>query len=229
MMDSLQKPLETVQHWIHWTGLRSVGNSPLARLTIIIPLVGYLIIFNEYALQYLHLSHRLFDGQPTSTSEVQSTQISMRLLLIYFGLCAVALASAIYTVACPPEIKRHGSPTEYSGGDGQNLSVGQLVEIAKKFRPSNAQTVRFVNFAGTLADKSLFGAALTKFREQNTEDEVEGVRIHFEKLDESLPLARVSSGALYATGFIILAIPSLDVFWRVARLFVRTLVGSLTS
>jgi hypothetical protein len=36
---------------LHWTTLRPIGNSWPARLTIIIPLIGYFIIFNDALAQ----------------------------------------------------------------------------------------------------------------------------------------------------------------------------------
>jgi hypothetical protein len=64
----------TVPDVLRWTVLRDIGNSAPAKLTILIPLVGYLIIFNEHVLKYLELSHQLFGNKDS-----QSTQISPRL------------------------------------------------------------------------------------------------------------------------------------------------------
>ena len=43
-----------------WSLLRTVGNLTAVRLTVLIPLVGYLIIFNENVVKYLDLAKEFF-------------------------------------------------------------------------------------------------------------------------------------------------------------------------
>jgi hypothetical protein len=86
-----------------WSRLRSIGNSAPARATIVIPLVGYLIIFNEQVLSYLTLSPEIFG---------KSVGISTKLLNIYFGLCFVAIASFLFAWFCPLQIRKYGAPVE---------------------------------------------------------------------------------------------------------------------
>jgi hypothetical protein len=83
-----------------WTLLRRVGNSVPVRLTVLIPLVGYLIIFNSYVIHYLELAKELVGNPPPSGA-------STRLLLIYFGLCALAAGSVIYAYMCPEQVQRY--------------------------------------------------------------------------------------------------------------------------
>ena len=69
-----------------WTLLRTVGNLTVIRLTVFIPLIGYLIIFNDVLLKNLELAKE-FAGLPP----ISGSTLSPRLLLIYFGLCAVVV------------------------------------------------------------------------------------------------------------------------------------------
>ena len=48
-----------------WTDLRGISNSSAAKSTILIPLVGYWIIFNEYVVNWLQLAHQL-EGKPSN-------------------------------------------------------------------------------------------------------------------------------------------------------------------
>src|SRR5437667_10548734 len=120
---------QAIEKALLWTSLRAMGNSAAARMTIIIPFVGYLILFNENALLYFELSRRIFGEQPTAT--VGAAHVSLRLLSIYFGLCLVAVASATYGLRCPIEIKQFATPADYTGS-GNNYSVAQLTEIASR-------------------------------------------------------------------------------------------------
>ncbi len=65
-----------------WSAFNNISNSLAARSTILIPLIGYLIIFNEYVVKYLDLVVEL--GGSKASDPVT---ISPRLLLVYFGLC----------------------------------------------------------------------------------------------------------------------------------------------
>jgi hypothetical protein len=51
-----------------WTDLRGISNSNAAKSTILIPLIGYWIIFNESVLSWLQLAHPL-GGHATSYYE----------------------------------------------------------------------------------------------------------------------------------------------------------------
>ena len=45
--------------------------------------------------------------------------------------------------------------------------------------------------------------------------------LHFRTLNQSQPFARVSTFIFYATGFIVLAVPSVEVFWRVGVVAIK--------
>lgn len=221
-------PRQMLNHITRWTVLRGIGNSSVTKLTIIIPLVGYLIIFNEHALQYLELSHRLFGTHETSlVSAEASARVSPRLLSVYFGLCLVAAASTIFSIFCPREIKRHSGAAEYTGGDGKNLSISQLSEIAATLDKDNPRFAAFIEFSETLErDKDSY--SVSQHRQQREDLEVEGLRLWFEKLDEIFPSARLATAVLFGIGLVVLTIPSLDVFIRVSLLLMKSLFN-LTS
>ena len=90
-----------------WSQLRSISNLPITRATILIPVIGYFLIFNAHVVEYLHLTPALTDN-----TIAQGREVSWRLLLIYFGLCSIGGASAVYQVCCPAEIKRYSSAVE---------------------------------------------------------------------------------------------------------------------
>ena len=101
-----------------WSRLRDAGNSSLVQLTILIPLIGYMIIFNEQIAKYLELVREVSGSQPRALG----LSVSPRLLLIYFGLCLISFGAIVYRRYCPSEIKRYASSTAFVGGDGPNVS-----------------------------------------------------------------------------------------------------------
>src|SRR5260370_41669929 len=61
--------------FVSWRLLRSIGNSKAAKLTILIPLVGYLILLNDTVIKHLELSEEGFRAPSGATPA--------KLLIIY--------------------------------------------------------------------------------------------------------------------------------------------------
>src|SRR5690606_37571857 len=74
---------------IKWSNLSLIGNSPVAKLTIFAPFVGYFIIFNGYIQEYLALAFPLADG-PEAQSFIDALH-ARRFYLLYFGLLLLGL------------------------------------------------------------------------------------------------------------------------------------------
>jgi hypothetical protein len=113
-------PREVPPIRVGWARLREIGNSPAVKLTIVIPFVGYLIIFNESLLHYLDLSRELF-GHHGNLPGSEQAHVSWRLLLLYFGLCFIAAGAALYGWYCPDEIKSYRLPSDYVAAVLTNL------------------------------------------------------------------------------------------------------------
>ena len=152
-----------------WSNLRVVGNNPATKMTVFIPLIGYMIIFNAYILPYLQLASEIFGNPPHL----------WRLYFIYFGLCSLALGSIIYQFWCPPEIKRFASALDYVTAT-KNANVGSL-------------------FKRELEERTGLPVSESNYRALN-----EG------------RWARLFTLVVYSLGFILLSIPSINVFARVA-------------
>jgi hypothetical protein len=82
-----------------WSDLRGVSNSYAAKSTILIPLIGYWVIFNESFVRWLNLA-REFVGAHTID------RISPRILWLYVALCAIALGTLVFAKWCPREVKK---------------------------------------------------------------------------------------------------------------------------
>lgn len=94
-----------VDHPADWTALRSLGGSHFARATILIPVVGYLIIFNDKAAEYFTI---YFDS-----CKNLGCGPSWRLYILYFGLCFIAIGTIIFQRKCPSTIRRYENSREF--------------------------------------------------------------------------------------------------------------------
>jgi hypothetical protein len=196
-----------------WSCFYPVGHSVAARSTVVIPFVGYLIIFNGYVVQYLNLAAAL--GVPTPPS-----QVSMRLMLIYFGLLLVAAAMAVYTWLCPNEPKYYASAHAYVGGVQGSVNKYSISRIENEVANADEE----------------FARRFWQMRDGGRGIELEAekqagrngiLHVYYELKDYSHPTARRCAATLYAIGFLVLLLPSADVLGRVAWLFLKTLTARI--
>jgi hypothetical protein len=175
-----------------WTQLRTIGHLPLMKATIFVPLIGYLIIFNETIAGYLRL---VWEKDPTPP-------VPTNLLLVYFGLVCLSVGSVLYAVFCDRRIDQYGSAEAYIGGDGPNIS---------------AVTLGFFENEVTGA-----GYDLQAWQEDGispvgkVDSKKDILWCMYDKWDTAFPIARAVTSVFYIVGFVILLIPSLRVFREVS-------------
>src|SRR4051794_14456804 len=95
--DLIHRAAVRLSIWFRWTSLRSLSNSYATRSAILIPLVGYILLFSGKFSEW-------FAGSLAGGS-ASSGGVSNRLLWIYFGLCFIAVGNVLYSFFCTQEIK----------------------------------------------------------------------------------------------------------------------------
>jgi hypothetical protein len=177
-----------------WSQLRTIGHLPLMKATIFVPLIGYLIIFNETIAKYLHLVWEKDATPPVSTN----------LLLVYFGLIFLSAGSTVYAFRCDRRVDQYGSAEAYIGGDGPNIS---------------AVTLGFFENEVTGA-----GYDLQAWQEDGispvgkVDSRKDILWCMYDKWDTASPIARLITTIFYIVGFLFLLIPSARVFWEVSSI-----------
>jgi hypothetical protein len=89
---------------ITWSSLSGIGNSRVAQLTVLMPVVGYLVLFNAEIATWLEtvIPQR-------SKSEIPSVWDGLfehNLSFLYFGLLTFGLAVTVFNVAAPRQVRR---------------------------------------------------------------------------------------------------------------------------
>lgn len=187
-----------------WSNLRAIGNSSAVRMTILIPLIGYFILFNNTLFQSLDLLPEL----------QQWIKPRARLFVFYYGLCALAVGSAIYSYFCPIEIKRYESSTAYVVADMDALGRGGLKNIETLLKGVEGLS-RKVEIAD--AKERLSEAQISGRFESERRAELHKVLLHshYQVLDSTFPKARVMAVLMYGLGFLLLGVSAFEVFGRV--------------
>jgi len=97
---------------IPWSSIASIGNSTPARLTALAPLIGYLIIYNQFIAEFFFLSTR--DTVPDgSTLSVLDLLRDLKLTFLYFGLVSFGVGAILFGFFAPSSIRKYKTPEEY--------------------------------------------------------------------------------------------------------------------
>ena len=200
-----------------WDKLHALGSSRLVQLTVILPVIGYLILFSESLHQHLALY-----------VDVGSDPVEWRLYFLYFGFCALSVGALIFAWQCPEEIKTHGAgfafverekpvyrSNNYRVGELQRTLVGLRLGLIPRggrlYAPTRGQIESLKQqYERAIAEEGSIGHL-----------PIEQLMLeYFVALKESKRAWRTAARSAYDFGFVLLAVPTLSVFWSVSRSFV---------
>src|SRR4051794_39106992 len=92
---------------ISWSSIRRIGQSRLLTLTIIVPFLGSVILFNQAVVDLLSISpevvRRWFHLASERSDEAKATAHTLtlsRLYFVYFGLSFLGFGSAVFALFC---------------------------------------------------------------------------------------------------------------------------------
>jgi hypothetical protein len=215
----LRKLDQSLTPWpVRWHTLQTISNNPAARAVIIVPLIGYWILLNNWIVQHFTpLSEALVD---------KMRQTPWQLFATYFGLWLVGVGSATYLIRCPPDIKRHATSSEYTGALFPTISEIEFSRIRDALIAGDAQSNREI--------QELEREHIRRGQETDTEYDTRWrrerwsnvLKLYHDYCNRSRAIARLTISVLYIVGFLALGAPSLNLFWRVASMALRTGFGA---
>lgn len=214
-----QKVLRRLATHMPWTRLREIGNLGVVRATPLIPIIGYLILFNHQAAEYFKLAS-------TISENAKLGEVSSRLLWIYLGLCWLAVGSFIYTLGCPDEIKRYANSAAYIQNERENTPSSEgskVMTYLEKNDPAGLDEIGSTvsRMRKSRADNPLLGENLRKDIDRFQITNVMGA--YFDLRNVEKPAIRLLTGGFFAAGAAFLFMSSIDVFLRCLDLFAKSL------
>jgi hypothetical protein len=160
---------------IPWSAIRRIGQSRLLKLTIIVPFLGSLLLFNERVVDLLTLSTDVVGrwlpvGIDDPKAEARGLTLT-RLYYLYFGGTFLGIGSALFALLCPLDIKTYGSPREHIEAEGPLVTSARMglmvTTIVQEFEnwfddeyPGYSKTVRTLGEPGDF--ESLFSQVITE-------------------------------------------------------------------
>lgn len=131
-MNRIKAALQTVKLWpdqIAWSDYTFLFNVWIARISIAVPLVGYLILFNDTVSSYISFQNIAPEGAQRLRLDLVD-----RLRFIYLDLIALAVANAVYFLRRPDVMQLGENVFEYVSNAYQQYILHNYQYITAKKR-----------------------------------------------------------------------------------------------
>ncbi|EJB04820.1 hypothetical protein Rleg9DRAFT_3679 [Rhizobium leguminosarum bv. trifolii WSM597] len=192
-----------------WTSLGAIGRSPVSKLSILMPFIGYLILLQDKVIGLM--------GPFASTGVALEPKLSIGFYLLYFGLFIFGSASFLFHIACPVIMKRFYSAEEYVERMQTLITASEL----------KAKLVLIIDEAGaeseTGKEASLYHSSISAGMTTQAQPAVRNftLRAYFDNVEKSHASIRLAVFILFSAGIFLTTIPSLIALIRVLSDFVK--------
>ncbi len=212
-----------------WYNLRGLGRSPIARMTILIPVIGILILFSSAVNEFISLSAEFLN---IKSEKAQQTSRQSALLL-YFGLLIFSVNTLAYNVFCPSVVKEF--PTKYEHHDSELRLITE--DRASRLQEElNAKFQASLQYDFKLSNDDTKSARALGFHNKNSDENREFwlkaksvsvsdlLQKHYKLENESKLGVRWAIFGAYLLSFFLISIPSMILLWNVlqASLFIQS-------
>lgn len=132
-----------------WVTVRGIGNSFPAKASILMPLVGYLILFNEHLIRHFQPLVPWLNSPSNAAGKLWLVETGV-LYFYYFGFLFFGIASAIYYAAGSQLIRRYKDFLDYASSESRDITLEELREIchrimkSKEGQPKILEPIRIV-------------------------------------------------------------------------------------
>jgi hypothetical protein len=219
-----------------WDKIRRFGNQKIVQLTILVPILGYFVLFGDWY---------------TTNYEVLGEIPKWKVFVLYYGLTFIAIASILYNKYCPSEIQSHGTSREYIASEtmiSNNLTDAKLrsdlwnvlrADLKRNLPTAVLQyrntllgmqgggqvipdNINLENFEGLDLPDSTLSTAANTANFGNSRQEF--YYAYYDILLYTAERVRVCTAFFYKLGFFLVAIPSCWTFLEVVRISVLAFI-----
>ena len=210
-----------------WMTLKGIGASYLSTITIAVPLIGYLVFFGNYTNGIYTIDAGIIGKYDVVYGEKFDF---IRLKMTYVGLSVVGFATILFKLFCPNEVSSYKDERNFIE---DSISTSFTSEVHRKIENINAWSWRKKvtegrrDFAGeegeefnksrAARDVNRDGLKLSRsdWLEKNQGLLNEVYSITYKKANASFIFVRYVTLMGYATGFTLILIPSLQIFYSI--------------
>ncbi|RYH02263.1 hypothetical protein EU805_10455 [Salipiger sp. IMCC34102] len=140
-------PLFWLSESFKWTTIRSICGSRVAQATTLLPILGFLVLYNQNLEPILQLQK----GGSTGFESLDHFMNS-RLDILYLGVITFGLCIILFNVTCPVIVKKHRSAQEFASvrlENSNSFDIIQSLHYLEKVLDRNLKVYLFyLNFMG---------------------------------------------------------------------------------
>ncbi len=201
---------------LRWENVRSIANNDFTRVVSLIPIVGYLILFNDEIAGIASFNTLAGVGEGDASPFVLGGLAKLR--FVFFGSLLVLFSYAIYRIFRPNELESSNNDLDFSNLVKQRYSVVELAEIEAEVY-SESWTERTEAFWVVLGSPRSRKALVSGYRFDARDrmfsthgDYISFLaREYWSGMMHTYRLARISSVVSGIVGYCLLALPTMDV------------------
>lgn len=196
----------------YWSQISCLGSSLPARLSLLFPLVANLAIFNKYVVEQFSGHEVLFKTVP----ELHG-QFEFYIYYTFCGLSVFALGQSLFTIFCPPLIKKHLDADEFLISlTNANVSKAVLMEWAHYAEDSNNISVSEKSFEGIASAITTIEGSRFNISEMS-EQVVNIGRMYYKAKNTDYPIIRIVASMLFTIGLTLMLFPSFNTIIKASK------------
>ena len=213
-------------HTPTWYQLRSIGRSPIARMTILMPVIGYFILFGDFTSDLFSIV-----GDRLGLNQEEAVDFSVSSVYwIYFGLLLFSFSTILYNIFCPDLIKDFTNRYEFFTRESDVMTSGRVIAIVKELKDQFKMEIHLEFETDAGDDDTKFGKGaqqLEKMRSlavKHSQDHfitkysgpiLDLLHKKYDLYDESQSGMRRIIFYTYIAATLIIAIPTLRTVWLI--------------
>jgi hypothetical protein len=191
-----------------WADLRPIGKSSISKATILMPFIGYIILFDGQFIYHTAISQWI----EVSEDRFWNVPSLRTIYCFYFGLLIFSISNAIYLLVCPKTIKISSDRYEFSQREwnivSRHSAQNLLATLRVRYGYSPSRTFddgeNAVERINNLRNAN--GRDLWLSRNGDLLHEI--IDVFYQKENESTHYIRCIISIGYLVSFLILATPS---------------------
>ncbi|MEM1371744.1 MAG: hypothetical protein AAGG72_05895 [Pseudomonadota bacterium] len=140
---------------VTWSKLAGFAKSKMVAGTVLIPLFGTILLFNDATVQFVSLDERVLRAMGLEPSE-QLFSLNM-LYFTYFGLCSLGFGALVFNVFCPREVKNYPQIDDYIANAEQRASPAGTTKMLRDLLATYWEAynvIGFIRFHSFMTDQN---------------------------------------------------------------------------
>ena len=207
---------------LHWNAVKAIANNNFTRIVGLIPIAGYLILFNDEIAHLATFNSLAGVGKDDVSPFVLGGLTKLR--MVFFGSLSVLCSYIVYRVFRPEILETANTELEFAELVRHRYSVHELKHIEEHIHSADwtERTEAFWTVLGERRSKKLIVSGYRpdarNFMFSKHGDYISFLaREWWTGMMHTYPFARASSAILAVAGYTMMAVPTLDISQAVLR------------